>query len=145
MKFHPPNKAFTKAYQKFLHLPMGRLVLVLTTTGRKTGKPHSIGLQYELIDDRYYVGAADGEHADWYRNILHSPKVSIQVGKKSIEATASTVDDPDQICDYLEMRLKRHPLMIRTILRIDGTAGKIDRAALLEYSRKIRLVILTPC
>jgi deazaflavin-dependent oxidoreductase (nitroreductase family) len=144
MKFHPPNKFFAKAYQKFLYLPMGRLVLILTTTGRKTGKTHSIGLQYELIDGRYYVGAADGENADWYRNILHDSKVSVQAGKKVIAATAVVIEDPDQVCDYLELRLKRHPLMIRIILRMDGIRGKIDRAALQEYARKIRLVVLTP-
>ena len=67
MKFHPPNKLFTRAYRKFLHRPMKDVILLLTTTGRKTGRPHTIGLQYELIDGRYYLGAADGNRLDWDR------------------------------------------------------------------------------
>ena len=139
MKFHPPNKAFSQAYRKFLFRPMGKLVLLLTTTGRKTGRSHTIGLQYELINGNYYVGAADGINADWYRNILKNPTVQIQVGAQIILAVAETITDTDKITDYLEYRLNRHPTMIRLILRSDGIKGKIDRAALAAYSSKIRI------
>jgi deazaflavin-dependent oxidoreductase (nitroreductase family) len=144
MKFQPPNKAFSQAYRKFLFRPMGKLVLLLTTTGRKTGTQHTIGLQYELINGNYYVGAADGTNADWYRNILKNPTVQIQVGAQIILAVAETITDAEKITDYLEYRLNGHPTMIRLILRLDGIKGKIDRAALAAYSSKIGLVILTP-
>lgn len=144
MKFHPPNKAFSQAYRKFLFRPMGKLVLLLTTTGRKTGRSHTIGLQYELINGNYYVGAADGINADWYRNILKNPTVQIQVGAQIILAVAETITEAEKITDYLEYRLNRHPTMIRLILRLDGIKGKIDRAALGAYASKIGLVILTP-
>jgi len=144
MKFHPPNKAFSQAYRKFLFRPMGRLVLLLTTTGRKTGRQHTIGLQYELIDGNYYVGAADGVNADWYRNILKNPTIQIQVGAQIIPAIAEMITDAEKITDYLEYRLNRHPMMIRMILRLDGIKGKIDRTALAAYSSKISLVVLTP-
>lgn len=144
MKFHPPNKAFSQAYRKFLFRPMGRLVLLLTTNGRKTGRPHTIGLQYELIEGNYCVGAADGVNADWYRNILKNPQVQIQVGAQIIAAVAETITDTDKITDYLEYRLNRHPTMISLILRLDGIKGKIDRTALAAYASRIGLVILTP-
>ena len=124
MKFHPPNKAFSQAYRKFLFRPMGRLVLILTTIGRKTGRKHSIGLQYELIDGIYYVGAADGIRADWYRNILKNPNVEIQAGAQIIPAVAEAITDPDKITRYLEYRLKKHPLMIRLILRLGWHQGE---------------------
>lgn len=56
---------------------MGKVILLLTTTGRRTGKLHTIGLQYELINGKYYVGAADGIKADWVRNVLKNPAVEI--------------------------------------------------------------------
>jgi deazaflavin-dependent oxidoreductase (nitroreductase family) len=144
MKFHPPNKAFSRAYRKFLHRPMGGLVLLLTTTGRKTGNPHTIGLQYELINGDYYIGAADGIRADWYRNILKNDQVVLQAGVKTFPARAGVILDKAQITDFLEYRLQKHPLMIRMILRLDGIKGKIDRAALERYATKIGLVILSP-
>ena len=109
MKFHPPNKAFSQAYRKFLFRPMGSLVLLLSTTGRKTGRQHTIGLQYELINGNYYVGAADGINADWYRNILKNPAVKIQVGAQIIPAVAETITDAEKITDYLEYRLNQAP------------------------------------
>ena len=144
MKFHPPNKLFTQAYRKFLHRPMKDVILLLTTTGRKTGRPHTIGLQYELIDGRYYLGAADGTRADWYRNILKNPDVSIQVGGNCITTTAMAVCDREEITDFLLYRLKKRPLMIGLILRLDGVKGKLDRSALENYAVKVGLVILTP-
>ena len=144
MKFHPPNKLFTRAYRKFLHRPMKDVILLLTTTGRKTGKLHTIGLQYELIDGRYYLGAADGTRADWYRNILKNPDVSIQVGGNCIATTAMVVCEREEITDFLLYRLKKRPLMIGLILRLDGVKGKLDRSALEKYSAKVGLVILTP-
>ena len=104
MKFHPPNKLFTRAYRKLLHRPMKDVILLLTTTGRKTGKPHTIGLQYELIGGRYYLGAADGTRADWYRNILKNAAVEIQVGEKSITAAAMVVCDREEITDFLDRK-----------------------------------------
>ena len=85
MKFHPPNQVFTRAYRRILYRFAGGVILLLTTCGRKTGRPHTIGLQYERIGDRYYVGAADGDRADWYRNILKQPQVEIQVGAQLLQ------------------------------------------------------------
>ena len=56
---------------------IGRLVLLLTTTGRKSGLPRVTPLQYELIDGAYYVGAALGLKADWLRNLQADPRVRL--------------------------------------------------------------------
>ncbi|HLE91508.1 MAG TPA: nitroreductase/quinone reductase family protein, partial [Anaerolineales bacterium] len=48
---------------------VGRIILLLTTTGRKSGKKRVTPMQYELIGCDYYVGAARGLNADWVRNI----------------------------------------------------------------------------
>lgn len=144
MKFHPPKKLFAWAYRKILFRRVGGVLLLLTTTGRKTGKPHTIGLQYELIDGRYYLGAADGTRADWYRNILTNPAVKIQVGANVFAASAEAVCDKGRIADFLQYRLNKRPFMIGLILRLDGVKGKLNRTALENYSKKVGLVILTP-
>lgn len=100
MKFHLPNKAFSQAYRKFLFRPMGRLVLILTTIGRTTGCKLCIGLQYELIEGIYYVGAADGIRVDWYRNILKNPDVDTQAGAKIIPVVAEAITDEDKMTSF---------------------------------------------
>jgi len=144
MKFHPPNRQFTLLYQRFLYRLAGKGVLLLTTRGRRTGNPHTIGLQYEWIDGKYYVGSADGERSDWYRNLNANPNVSVQVGAHRFEANAEVVSDCERIADFLEFRIRKRPLMMKLIMRMDGLKGKPDHEALLEYGRKIRVVILNP-
>lgn len=144
MKFRPPNRVFTMAYRRFLYRVVSGKILLLTTRGRKSGKAHTIGLQYELIGNAYYVGAADGDRADWYRNILKSPDVEVQVGAQKFTARAEVISDPRRIADFLEYRLKKHPLMLRLILRLDGLKGKLDRAGLVCYAEKLKVVVLSP-
>ncbi len=144
MKFRPDNKAFSRLYRRIIYRFAGGMVLLLTTTGRRSGKPHTVGLQYELIDGQYWVGAADGTRADWYRNILATPAVALQVGSKNISATAGVVNDTERIAAYLAYRLKKRPLMMRLILRLDGARGRITPDTLREYAANIRLVVITP-
>ena len=52
--------------------------LLLTTTGRRTGKPHTAPLIYSQDGDRYLVVGSRGgapEHPQWYRNLLAEPRV----------------------------------------------------------------------
>ena len=53
----------------------GRLVLLLTTTGRRTGKPRVTPLQYEKVNGSLVVASVHGARADWVRNALADPHV----------------------------------------------------------------------
>ena len=144
MKFRPDNRKFSRLYRRFIYRFAGGMVLLLTTTGRRSGNPHTVGLQYELISGQYWVGAADGTRADWYRNILAAPSVELQVGGRKFGATAEAVSDTQRIAAYLAYRLKKRPLMMRLILRMDGARGPITPDTLREYAANIRLVVITP-
>jgi deazaflavin-dependent oxidoreductase (nitroreductase family) len=86
-----------------------RLVLLLTTTGRKSGLPRLTPLQFEEVDGAYYVAAARGVHADWFRNIVAHPLVEVQIQQGHFTATAEPITDSARIADFLEWRLQRHP------------------------------------
>ncbi len=144
MKFRPPNRLFAQAYRRFLYRVASGMVLLLTSRGRKTGRLHTVGLQYELIDGDYWVGAADGVKADWYRNILRNPQVEVQVGSRKFPAHARVISDPEQLADFLQYRLQKHPLMLRLILRAGGLRGKLDRERLVRYAEKLKAVVLSP-
>lgn len=95
---------------------VGRIILLLTTTGRRSGKKRVTPLQYEMIGDDYYVGAARGTKADWVRNIQSCPQVEVRVGAKHFQGVAEVVTDPAKFADFLEVRLQRHPRMIGLIM-----------------------------
>ena len=71
----------------------GRLVLLLTTTGRRTGKARTTPLQYERVDEKFVVASARGTAADWYRNVGVDPRVDVRVRRSQFSGTATTCTD----------------------------------------------------
>ena len=124
---------------------IGRIILLLTTTGRRSGMKRVTPLQYELIGDDYYVGAARGLQADWVRNIQADSRVEIRVGAKHFQGTAEVVIDPSKFADFLEVRLERHPHMIGLIMeKAHGLPRRPDREQLEEMAKTEAFVIVHP-
>lgn len=127
----------------------GRLVLLLTTTGRKSGQPRLTPLQYEHIDGAYYLGSARGAQADWFRNIQANPAVQVEIkrGKNDFlrfSATAEAVTDPPRVADFLGARLARHPVMIGLLMRLEGLPLRYTHADLERFAAGKALVIVRP-
>ncbi len=67
----------------------------LTTTGRRTGRPHSIEIWFvaELAGGGSVHVMAGGRHsADWVRNLVADPAVRLRVGDEEYEARARVVE-----------------------------------------------------
>jgi deazaflavin-dependent oxidoreductase (nitroreductase family) len=144
-QFRPPPSKFIKAlYGAGLAPFLGRLILLLTTTGRKSGLTRVTPLQYEEIDGAYYVGSARGTKADWFRNILADPCVEVRIKFHRFEGLAEPITDPFRIADFLELRLKRHPRMVGAILRSEGLPASPTRAELEAYAAHLAMVIIHP-
>jgi deazaflavin-dependent oxidoreductase (nitroreductase family) len=124
---------------------VGRLVLILTTTGRKSGLPRATPLQYEEQDGLIYVASARGQRADWFRNVVADLRVEVQVGARRFHGLAEPITDPARIADFLELRLRRHPHMIGAMLRGEGLPARPDRAQLERFAAKIAVVAIRPC
>ncbi|HET9914351.1 MAG TPA: nitroreductase/quinone reductase family protein [Anaerolineales bacterium] len=124
---------------------VGKIVLLLTTTGRKSGIKRITPLQYEEIDGLYYLGAARGLKADWVRNIQANPQVEIHVGAKRFHGCAEVVNDPAQFADFMEVRLERHPRMIGLIMeKAHGLPRRPSREQLEEMAKTEAFVIIRP-
>jgi deazaflavin-dependent oxidoreductase (nitroreductase family) len=71
----------------------GSKVLLLTSTGRQSGRPRTTPLIYENDGDRYVIVASNGgapEHPGWYRNLAKDPRVEVQVKGDVFTALART-------------------------------------------------------
>ena len=67
--------------------------LLLTTTGRRSGKPIVMPLIYGEADGNYLVVASKGgapQHPGWYLNLAAQPQVEVQVLAKRFRAKART-------------------------------------------------------
>jgi deazaflavin-dependent oxidoreductase (nitroreductase family) len=77
----------------------GAPVLLLTTTGRRSGEPRTAPLLYLQDGERYVVVASKGgmsHHPLWYRNLEANPEVEIEVGRRRMAATAHTATDEEK-------------------------------------------------
>lgn len=75
-------------------LPGSRLLL-LTTTGERSGRPHITPLGYvaDASTRRLVVYASNMAapgHPQWYRNLVANPKVVVELGAERFDAQAST-------------------------------------------------------
>jgi deazaflavin-dependent oxidoreductase (nitroreductase family) len=73
-------------------------ICLLTTTGRKTGQPHTVPLCYLQDNDSVVLVASQGglpTNPQWYYNIKANPEVQIEIGKRRTDCTAR-VAGPDE-------------------------------------------------
>ena len=75
-------------------------VLLLTTTGRKSGKSYTIPVGYMTDADRFIV-VPNSATADWYLNILANSQVTVELGTESFTAIATLVEGEQRV-SFLE-------------------------------------------
>ncbi|MER7752208.1 nitroreductase/quinone reductase family protein [Kitasatospora sp. NPDC097643] len=66
-------------------------LLLLTTTGARSGRPHTVPLGYVRAEGLLLVVASAGgapDHPQWYRNLLTHPVVRVELGAGSFDAIA---------------------------------------------------------
>jgi len=76
-----------------------RTLLILTTTGRKTGKPFTTPLAYQQDGDRLLVFASKAgapEHPDWYNNLVANPEVTVEALGETYQARATTLQGEER-------------------------------------------------
>jgi deazaflavin-dependent oxidoreductase (nitroreductase family) len=144
-KFRNIQKLHRLLYAVGLGPVIGRIILLLTTTGRKSGQPRVTPLQYEEIDGKYFLGSARGTHSDWYRNIEANHQVEVRVMNRRFRGTAETVTDPVRIADFLEVRLQRHPRMMGLLMeKTHGLPRRPSREQLELLAASEAMVVITP-
>jgi deazaflavin-dependent oxidoreductase (nitroreductase family) len=60
----------------------------LTTTGRRTGKEHTIEIWFALHDGRIYLLSGGGDRADWVKNLRKTSRVRLRIGTQATGAKA---------------------------------------------------------
>ena len=133
------QKAVTRGHRMLLQSPLGPLVsttpfgrmLVLHTTGRRSGQPRETPLTYTKDGQAFVVIASDGgspHDPDWYRNLEADPDVAIDVRGQRLLVHAETVTGTE-----------RDRLWQQAVRSYSGYAGYQSRA-----TRQIPVVRLSP-
>ena len=101
---------------------MGSRFLVLTHTGRVSGLPRQVALEIVRHDgpsDTYFVASGWGEEADWYRNLLKTPQVVVQAGRRRLESVAERLPPEDAEHEILRYA-QSYPLAIKSLAKMMG-------------------------
>ena len=89
MKAH--NRTVIEDFRANGGVPDGRPLLLLTTTGRRSGEPRTTPMMYIPDGGRLLVIASNAgapRHPDWYRNLVANPQVTVEVTGDTYAATA---------------------------------------------------------
>ena len=77
----------------------GRPLLLLTTTGAKSGQLRTKPMMFIPDGDRLLVIASNAgapTHPDWYRNLVAHPEVTVEVGNETFKADATVTEGPER-------------------------------------------------
>jgi deazaflavin-dependent oxidoreductase (nitroreductase family) len=109
----------------------GLQVLLLTTTGRKTGKKRTTPLGYFIENGNYVITASNAgfdTHPAWFHNLRTNPRVQIEVQNQEMQAEADIASAE-----------KRTSLWSK-LISLSPAYGNYSR----KTSREIPMVILRP-
>jgi deazaflavin-dependent oxidoreductase (nitroreductase family) len=133
------SNRFVVALYRIGLLPLlgaGRTTMLLTTRGRKSQRLRRFPVGYFRIDGEIYLISGWGKRANWYKNLHSSPdEVWLQIGFRSFPATATIIDDPEQVRQKIEHLISESPAVAKHLLGWDpdhDTLASADFSPLID-------------
>ena len=68
----------------------------LTTTGRRSGRPHEIEIWFTALGDSLYLISGGRDRSDWVHNLQANPLASVRVGAVTFPVTARVPVHPGE-------------------------------------------------
>ena len=119
--------------------------MLITTIGRKTGKRRETMvdvMDYNEANDTYYIEAAYGTRADWYKNIQSNPIFEAQVGRRKFKARAGALTT-EGAAELLVRFYRQKPAYTRSVMAMAGMKFK-DENELREMGKNLTLLAVKP-
>ncbi len=120
--------------------PAGNIIMIITTTGRKSGKRISTPIGYQWDSDTV-VGFNARGISNWYKNIAHNPLVTLEIKKKTYQMRAVYVTDTNEIRQILELYKREQPNMLE---RFFGVSAEATGDQLMKAAENVRFVRFHP-
>ncbi len=123
-------------YKAHLGWLLGKRFMLLTHIGRKSGLPRYAVIEvikHDAARKIWYAASGFGEKSDWYRNVMKTPQVTLQVGRRTFRAAARRLPS-DEAEAVLRDYASRHPVALHELSKIiglsyDGTPKSLRRMA----------------
>jgi deazaflavin-dependent oxidoreductase (nitroreductase family) len=94
---------------------VGRIFMVITTIGRKSGQPRRTAIEFHEFKGRKYIFSGWGTRTDWYRNIEANPHITIQTWHSAESVLAHRLTSDAELTEAFEFAMS-NPTM-RMVMR----------------------------
>jgi hypothetical protein len=70
----------------------------ITTTGRRTGRPHRIEMAFHHLDGEWFLTGKPGIRRDWLANLTSRPQFTLHLKRIGVDVpcAAEPITDPDE-------------------------------------------------
>ena len=140
-----------KIYNKYIVLPLyrlkilpllgfGRLFLILTTQGRKTGKKRRTPLEYRRIDGIITIFSSRGEAAGWLKNIrAHPDALLVRHGFHCFKPQVEFVTNEEQKLEIMKWYVVNHGKAAKMLF---GWMQKVDDPETTDFSKMLTMITI---
>ena len=104
----PPilNRVMKLMLRSPMHGMVSKTVLLITFTGRKSGKTYTTPVSYSQFDDQVYVFT----HATWWRNLRRGVPITLRLRGREVQGLAEPVaEDKQAVAAGLIAHLRKVP------------------------------------
>ncbi len=119
---------------------MGKIVMIITTTGRKSGKLFSTPIGFQRQGNNILAFTIGGI-SNWYKNVEKNPVVTLEIQQKKQQMRGEHVTDMNDISQILELYQREQPNMLPRFFGIPADAAGED---LLKAAEKVKFVRFHP-
>ena len=138
-----------KIYNKYIVLPLyrlkilpllgfGRLFLILTTQGRKTGKKRRTPLEYRRIEGTITIFSSRGEDAGWMKNIrAHPDSLLVRHGFHRFQPQVEFVTNEEQKLEIMKWYVVNHGKAAKMLF---GWNPKTDDPETIDFTNLIKMI-----
>lgn len=93
---------------------VGGRIMVITHTGRKSGRRRKTPVNYTIVNGEIYCLAGFGANADWYQNIIANPQVEVWLPESWWAGLAEESLDSEN-----------RMLLMREVIKASGVVGPL--------------------
>jgi deazaflavin-dependent oxidoreductase (nitroreductase family) len=119
-------------YRLGLGFLMGKRFIYFEHMGRKSGLLRRTVVEvvrYDEEGDTYVIVSGYGEKADWYRNLMKTPRIKAQVGSRRFEAVVQRLPEDEALAEFQDYA-RRYPNALKYLggligLQIKGTEEEL--------------------
>ena len=101
-----------------LHFMVSKNTMLMTYTGRKSGKSYTTPMNYLAMDGALYTNS--NRERIWWRNLRGGAQVTLRLKGEDVPARAEVIEDPSAVAGYLNEYLEAAPQLAKYMqVRLD--------------------------